>query len=281
MNAWSGSTAAIQMLFIAAVLWWVYALGVAMAGAVFFIARNQRLKRWAMASLAAQFAPLVLFVLVFPIFFIEIAVNRELPSDIVAWVSLIAMGVGPLLSVLLVIRLAVGGVVSLLRRTSSPAGPGVLHSVPFIIGACLVLAACGEPADAPAQVEAQPTAVAAPVALDEAAIATVCQAGVGAVYGQSGADVMVLDRAGNIVTVGWRAPVDGGQLTAECRIEGDRVLWRPLDRPVAGENRWMDQPEDPAVTYALDGSTLTVSQRMPDGTTTTTVQAVTTEEEAR
>ncbi len=285
MNAWSGITLAIQLLIVAAMLWWVYALGIAMAVAVFFIARNRRLKRWAMASLAAQFAPVVLFVLVFPIGLIEIAVNRALPNTIVTWVSVIAMGVGPLLSVLLVMRLAVGLLASVLSRTSKREGPGVLHSVPFMLGACLVLAACGEPAsepaDAPATPDVQPTAVADPAALGEAARATVCQAGVGAVYGQSGADVLVLDRAGDIVTVGWRAPVDGGQLTAECRIEGDRVLWRPLDRPVAGENRWMDQPEDPVVTYALDGSTLTVSQRMPDGTTTTTVQAVTSEEEAR
>ena len=159
----------------------------------------------------------------------------------------------------------------------------------LMIGA-FALAACGEPAsepaDAPAVVEPAASATAAgpsatPVTLSEGMIATVCRAGVGAVYGQPGTDVMVLDRAGGLITVGWRAPVDGGQLTAECRIEGDRVLWRPLDRPVAGENRWMDQAGDPVVTYALDGSTLTVSQSLPDGTRTTTVEAVTTEEEAR
>lgn len=154
----------------------------------------------------------------------------------------------------------------------------------------LALTACGEPASEPADapvvadipVTAQPApaASAAPVALSETMIADVCRAGVGAVYGQPGADVVVLNRAGGMITVGWRAPVDGGQLTAECRVEGDRVLWRPLDRPVAGENRWMDQPGDPVVTYSLDGSTLTVSQSLPDGTTTT-AQGVTTEEEAR
>ena len=159
----------------------------------------------------------------------------------------------------------------------------------LMIGA-FALAACGEPAsepaDAPAVVEPAASATAAgpsatPVTLSEGMIATVCRAGVGAVYGQPGTDVMVLDRAGGLITVGWRAPVDGGQLTAECRVEGDRVLWRPLDRPVADENRWMDQAGDPVVTYALDGSTLTVSQSLPDGTRTTTVEAVTTEEEAR
>jgi hypothetical protein len=159
----------------------------------------------------------------------------------------------------------------------------------LLIGA-LALAACGEPAsepaDAPAvvapaasQTGAGPSAT--PVTLSEDVMADVCRAGVGAVYGQPGADVTVLNRAGGVITVGWRAPVDGGQLTAECRIEGNRVLWRPLDRPVAGENRWMDQPGDPVVSYSLDGSTLTVSQSLPDGTTTTTAEAVTTEEEAR
>lgn len=159
----------------------------------------------------------------------------------------------------------------------------------LLIGA-FALAACGEPASEPADAPAvgAPAAPktaagpsATPVTLSEAMMGTACRAGVGAVYGQPGADVAVLNRAGGLITVGWRAPVDGGQLTAECRIDGNRVLWRPLDRPVAGENRWMDQPGDPVVTYSLDGSTLTVSQSLPDGTTTTTAEAVTTEEEAR
>ncbi len=158
----------------------------------------------------------------------------------------------------------------------------------LLIGA-FALAACGEPASEPAdapsvaapaasQAGADPSAT--PVTLSESIVADVCRAGVGAVFGQPGADVAVLNRAGGVITVGWRAPVDGGQLTAECRVDGDRVLWRPLDRPVAGENRWMDQPGDPVVTYSLDGSAVRISQSLPDGTTTT-AEAVTTEEEAR
>ncbi|MEH6698259.1 MAG: hypothetical protein V7672_06140 [Brevundimonas sp.] len=165
-----------------------------------------------------------------------------------------------------------------------------MRSVALALTGAFALAACGEPASEPADAPAvvAPASVstasgpsATPVTLSEGLMATVCRSGVGAVYGQPGADVVVLNRAGGVVTVGWRAPVDGGQLTAECRIDGNRVLWRPLDRPVAGENRWMDQPGDPVVTYSLDGSTLTVSQSLPDGTTTTTAEAVTTEEEAR
>jgi hypothetical protein len=165
-----------------------------------------------------------------------------------------------------------------------------MRSVALALTGAFALAACGEPASepadaptvvAPASVSTASGPSATPVTLSEGLMATVCRSGVGAVYGQPGADVVVLNRAGGVVTVGWRAPVDGGQLTAECRIDGNRVLWRPLDRPVAGENRWMDQPGDPVVTYSLDGSTLTVSQSLPDGTTTTTAEAVTTEEEAR
>jgi len=159
-----------------------------------------------------------------------------------------------------------------------------------LLAGALVLAACGEPAsepaDAPAgvastdgQAGAGPSAT--PMTLSETLVADVCRAGVGAVFGQPGSEVAVLNRAGGVITVGWRAPVDGGQLTAECRVEGDRVLWRPLDRPVAEENRWMDQPGDPVVTYSLEGSAVMISQSLPDGTTTTTAEGVTTEEEAR
>lgn len=143
--------------------------------------------------------------------------------------------------------------------------------VTLLIGA-LALAACGEPAsepaDAPAvaapaasQTGAGPSAT--PVTLSEAMVADVCRAGVGAVFGQPGADVAVLNRAGGVITVGWRAPVDGGQLTAECRIDDDRVLWRPLDRPVAGENRWMDQPGDPVVTFMIEDERVVIQQTLP------------------
>mgnify|MGYP005994048675 CR=1 FL=1 len=128
--------------------------------------------------------------------------------------------------------------------------------VTLLIGA-FALTACGEPAsepaDAPAAVAPAASQAAAgpsatPVTLSEAMVANVCRAGVGAVYGQPGADVTVLDRAGGLITVGWRAPVDGGQLTAECRIDGNRVLWRPLDRPVCDQGRGCDQADQPMGT---------------------------------
>ena len=79
----------------------------------------------------------------------------------------------------------------------------------------------------------------------------------------------------------WRAPVDGGRMRADCRVEKDLIVWKPLDLPDPTFVRWMNQSDDPVVRYVMDGETITITQTLPDGTTEQAELAVPAEEEAR
>jgi hypothetical protein len=157
----------------------------------------------------------------------------------------------------------------------------------IVIGA-FALAACGEREAAPTP--AEKVAAGAPVSdavqtaprvLNAADLRRVCRAGLAAIHGQEPSAVTVDGVEGEVVHASWRAPVDGGRMRADCRVENDLVVWMPLDLPDANLVRWMNQSGDPMIRYALDGDVVTITQTLPDGTTEQAELAVPAEEEAR
>lgn len=134
----------------------------------------------------------------------------------------------------------------------------------------LALAACGAEAEkaAPTVEAAAPVAAvappAAPVALTDADLRRVCRAGLAAIHGQDENSITIDALNGPIVTVSWRAPVDGGRRRAQCRVDGDLVIWKPVDRTRPADDRWMDQAGDPVTRFVLDGETVTINQTLPD-----------------
>ena len=70
-------------------------------------------------------------------------------------------------------------------------------------------------------------------------------------------------------------------MRADCRVDNDLIVWKPLDLPDATLVRWMNQSGDPVIRYVLDGDTITITQTLPDGTTDRADLAVPAEEEAR
>ncbi|MFC0632333.1 hypothetical protein [Brevundimonas balnearis] len=152
----------------------------------------------------------------------------------------------------------------------------------------LALAACGQGAPQPDASEAasagQPTSDAvavAPAELTAADLRRVCRAGLAAIHGQQVADVQIEGLDGRVVRASWRAPVDGGRMFAECRVEGDVISWRPTGLPDPAQERWMDTAEDPVVRYVLRGEEIEVNQTFPDGTSEQAMLAVRADEEAR
>lgn len=165
-----------------------------------------------------------------------------------------------------------------------------MRAAAFIVVSALALAACSaesEKAASPPEVVAGPVvpavdASSAPtVVLNETSRRQVCVAGMAAIHGQTidaagfegetvGA-VRIDGTDGNIVSLSWPAPVDGGRRYADCRIEGDVIEWRPT-RPGSGEAAaWMNGPADPVTRFALEGDEILVTQTFDDGTRTQTM----------
>ena len=147
-----------------------------------------------------------------------------------------------------------------------------MRAAAVIVVTALALVACGAEAEkaAPTVVEvAAPAAPAvavpvAPVTLTGADLRRVCRAGLAAIHGQDEDSITIDALNGPVVTVSWRAPVDGGRRQAQCRVDGDLVIWKPVDRTRPEDDRWMNQAGDPVTRFVLDGETVTINQTLPD-----------------
>lgn len=145
-----------------------------------------------------------------------------------------------------------------------------MRNVLMIPCLALTLTACGqgEKAEAPPASPPPPAkdgTAPAPVALTEARLRQVCRAGVAAIHGQQLAAVTIAGVRDGIVDATWRAPVDGGERRAQCRVDGDMIIWKPLDRPDEDQNRWMNEAGDPLVRFTVVERGITVTTTLPDG----------------
>lgn len=144
----------------------------------------------------------------------------------------------------------------------------------LLMGLTVVLAGCGERAEAPAPTPADKVAAVdpasdaeagAPAVLTADQLRRVCQAGLAAIHGQEVADISIDGLEGRVVNASWRAPVDGGRRRAQCRVDGDLVTWKPVDATDPAQDRWMNQAGDPVTRFVLDGDRVTINQMHPDG----------------
>lgn len=162
---------------------------------------------------------------------------------------------------------------------------GLIASSVAMLGACSAEPKTAAPADAApvvAETAAAPDSSTPAVApLSAVDLRRVCRAGLAAVHGQAPGDIDITGEAAGVVSAQWRAPVDGGVMKAQCRVNGDAIIWKPLDRPDASQARWMDQAGDPVVKFTIKGDTVAVSLTSPQGTTEQSVLTVPAQQEAR
>jgi hypothetical protein len=149
-----------------------------------------------------------------------------------------------------------------------------LTAVPML--ALFALAACGERTDAPAPTPAETVSAVNPASDGEASVPVVltapdlrrvCRAGLATIHGQDVSAMVADSIEGQVVTLSWRAPVDGGRRRGQCRVDGDLVTWKPVDAPTPEADRWMNQSGDPVTRFVLDGDAITINTTLPDGTT--------------
>lgn len=71
------------------------------------------------------------------------------------------------------------------------------------------------------------------------------------------------DRDG--VRIRYARPSDGKVWTNDCRLVGDRVMWRTVDAfgPGSGEGRWRSDPADEGVTFSVAGDEITITTAFP------------------
>jgi hypothetical protein len=148
-----------------------------------------------------------------------------------------------------------------------------MRAAVIIAGGLVALGACSaEPktaapaeqaATAPVVAETATTPVGPLSAVD---LRRVCRAGLAAIHGQEPDAIQITGLQTSVVSAQWRAPVDGGVMKAQCRVEGDVIAWKPLDLPDPASVRWMNQAGDPVNTYALKGDVVMVTVTLSDGT---------------
>lgn len=65
----------------------------------------------------------------------------------------------------------------------------------------------------------------------------------------------------------YRRPGDGTLWRNACRIVGDRVVWASI-RDDGSVGRWRDHAADAVVTFAMNETMVTVTERHDDGSAT-------------
>lgn len=93
--------------------------------------------------------------------------------------------------------------------------------------------------------------------------ARICRAAIGAVMGRDPRIIKVDKEDAGIVHVSYARPDDGTIWEQRCRLEGARVLW------ATRTGRWRDDPQDETITYAVNGQTLSITQKFADGSGST------------
>jgi hypothetical protein len=244
---------------------WAYLGGLVFAAVV--LARGREgVRRTAGWSIFAQLAPIAMALLLAPVAILELSFDREvIPGAVLGALTMGSLFAGPVMTVVLLAML----------RSSRKSPPNTSLQSLFAIGLCcsMFLTACdAEPeraAPTPAKKvsavnPASDAEASAPVVLTAADLRRVCQAGLAAIHGQGVVDIEIDRLEGRVVNASWRAPVDGGRRRAQCRVDGDLVIWKPVDRIRPEDDRWMDQAGDPVTRFVLDGETVTINQTLPD-----------------
>ena len=145
------------------------------------------------------------------------------------------------------------------------------------IAVILALAACSESTPQPSPQQAKPSAADLAKAdtdlgvvpskveptkpLTPAKTASVCKAAIAELFGHS-PRIMKTAPFGGVMRVLYRRPDDGKLWTNDCKLEGDRILWRSVD-VVPG--RWRNDPADEVLTFKITGKSVELLTIYSDG----------------
>lgn len=91
-------------------------------------------------------------------------------------------------------------------------------------------------------------------------LVSVCKAAIASSFGRSASIMKVVSKTGDIVRVRYNRPDDGKQWTNDCRVEGNRILWRTVDAFAGdGPGIWRTRPDDDVLTFEVKGKEIVIS----------------------
>ena len=150
--------------------------------------------------------------------------------------------------------------------------------------ATMALAACSDATPKPSPQQAKPSAADLAKAdadlgvvpskveptkpLTAVKTASVCKAAIAELFGHS-PRIMKTAPFGGVTRVLYRRPDDGKLWTNDCRLDGNRIMWRSVD-VIPG--RWRDHPADEVLTFKVKGKTVELLTTYSDGSTATAKQ---------
>lgn len=101
--------------------------------------------------------------------------------------------------------------------------------------------------------------------LTSAQLASVCKAAIAETFTQPLKIMKVMSNESGIVRIRYNRPSDGKRWTNDCRVEGERVIWRTVDAFKGdGPGVWRTRPDDEVTTFRIDGGNVTITTKYPD-----------------
>lgn len=111
-----------------------------------------------------------------------------------------------------------------------------------------------------------PQQTATPTVLKPEQLTSVCKAAFANMFGHSPKIMKATSKEVEIVRVSYHRPDDRKLFTNDCRVEGNRIIWRSVDAfPGDGPGRWRTSSDDDVLSFVIDGKKVTITTTYSDG----------------
>lgn len=103
----------------------------------------------------------------------------------------------------------------------------------------------------------------APVPVDQAMTVRICKAAIAKLFAHPNTIINAKPNGNGIIRTSYRRPSDNTLWKNDCKLEGNRVVWRSVDAfPGLGPGRWRTGEYDGVVTYSIVDGEVVVEEKL-------------------